>query len=71
MDVMFVSTGIFEVLTMSSKIKATILARGSSQEIETIAEEEGMTTMLDDGIEKVIKGVTTIEELLRVASSEY
>ena len=63
--------GIFEVLTMSSKIKATILARGSSQEIETIAEEEGMTTMLDDGIEKVIKGVTTIEELLRVASSEY
>ncbi|MFH1089114.1 MAG: GspE/PulE family protein [Candidatus Uhrbacteria bacterium] len=63
--------GVFEVLTLSSKIKAAILARASSQEIETLAEAEGMTTMLEDGIEKVLQGVTTIGELLRVASSEY
>ena len=31
---------------------------------------EGMTTMLDDGLEKVIKGATTIEEVLRVTKTE-
>ncbi|NQV88128.1 MAG: type II/IV secretion system protein [Parcubacteria group bacterium] len=63
--------GVFEILSMSSKIKAAILNRASSQEIETIAESEGMTPMFEDGIEKVLKGITTITELLRVASSEY
>ncbi|MFH2063189.1 MAG: GspE/PulE family protein [bacterium] len=63
--------GVFEVLVMSPKVKAAILARASSQEIEDLARAEGMTTMMEDGIEKVIQGVTTIKELLRVAGSEY
>lgn len=63
--------GVFEVLSISESVKSAILSHASSQEIERIAEEEGMTTMFKDGIEKVMKGATTLEELLRVASSEY
>ena len=33
--------------------------------------EQGMTTMLDDGLEKVLKGETTIEEVLRVTKVQY
>ena len=61
------SVGVFEVLPVSEKISRLILDRASSSEIEKEAFVEGMITMKQDGYMKVIEGVTTLEEVLRVA----
>jgi len=59
--------GIFEVMTISEKIRTMIISHEAAQTIEKIArEEDGMTTMLQDGFFKVLEGVSTIEEILRV-----
>jgi len=60
--------GIFEVLTMDDDIKKLIFKRASSDQIEEKAKENGMKTMLEDGIDKVFKGITTIEEILKVTN---
>ncbi len=62
--------GVFEVLSVSPAIKALISAKKDSNVILEQAIEEGMTTMLDDGIIKVKKGLTSIEEVLRVTKVE-
>ena len=59
--------GIFEVLIVSEKITRMILIRETSQEIANQSIAEGMITMKQDGFLKVIEGITTIEEVLRVA----
>jgi len=58
--------GVFEVLEISEEIKKLILGRASSEEIVKLAKSQGMTTMLEDGIDKVVNGATTLEEVLRV-----
>ncbi|EKD64581.1 MAG: Type II secretion system protein E [uncultured bacterium] len=62
--------GIFEVLEVSKEIKKLILERSDSDVITAKAVEEGMSTMLDDGLEKVKKSLTTLEEVLRVTKVE-
>ncbi len=59
--------GIFEVLPVSDKISQLILARDDALAVEKVAVEEGMITMKQDGYLKAVEGVTTIEEVLRVA----
>lgn len=59
--------GVFEVLSVSEKISRLILERASASEIEKQAKEEGMVTMKQDGYLKVLEGITTVEEVLRVA----
>jgi general secretion pathway protein E len=59
--------GIFEVLVVSSNMARLILERATLQEIEKAAISEGMITMKQDGYLKVLEGVTTMEEVLRVA----
>ncbi len=59
--------GIFEVLPISTQIAKLILEHPDSAAIEKQAVMEGMITMKQDGYLKVIQGVTTIEEVLRVA----
>lgn len=60
--------GIHEVLKMTPTIQAMVVAQKSSDEINEQAMKEGMMTMMEDGIYKAAKGVTTIEEVLRVVS---
>lgn len=60
--------GIHEVLKMSPTIKELAMKRVSDSVIEKQAREEGMVTMLEDGIFKCVQGMTTIEEVLRVVS---
>jgi type IV pilus assembly protein PilB len=62
--------GIFELLVISDRIRGLILQRSSTAEIKQCAMEEGMKTMPDDGLRKVLDGVTTIEECLRVVYIE-
>lgn len=59
--------GIFEVLPVSEKVAHLVLERPDSETIEKQAVTEGMITMKQDGYLKVLQGMTTIEEVLRVA----
>lgn len=59
--------GIFEVIPLTEKIGRLTMERASASEIEKEAVEEGMITMKQDGYLKVLEGITTIEEVLRVA----
>ena len=58
--------GIFEVMPLSDKIKKLILNRASIADLAAEARAEGMIAMKQDGLIKVLKGVTTIEEVMRV-----
>lgn len=60
-------TAIFEIIRITPSIKELILKRPSTQEVWHLAHKEGSRSMFDDGIEKVKEGVTTVQELLRVA----
>lgn len=60
-------TAIFEIIFVSPEMRDLILKRPSTQEIWKLAHKQGSRPLFEDGIEKVKAGVTTIEELLRVA----
>lgn len=62
--------GVFEVLEISKEIRKLITQKSDSDIIVKKAVEEGMTTMLDDGLDKASRGLTTIEEALRVTKIE-
>ncbi|OGG34946.1 hypothetical protein A2363_01855 [Candidatus Gottesmanbacteria bacterium RIFOXYB1_FULL_47_11] len=62
--------GVFEVLEITKDIRKLISERGDSDVINQKAREEGMTTMLDDGLDKVQRGMTTIDEVVRVTKVE-
>ncbi len=59
--------GIFEILPVTEAIRRLILARASAPEIKARARQDGMRTLREDGMLKVEAGVTTIEEVMRVA----
>ena len=59
-------TVINEVLVANDEIRSAILLKASAAEIKQIAIKNGMTAMLLDGIKKAEKGITTIQEILRV-----
>ncbi len=59
--------GVFEVLPVSEKVSRLILERSPASAIDKVARDEGMITMKQDGFMKVVEGVTTIDEVLRVA----
>lgn len=59
--------GIYEVLVISPKISQLILQHPDSNLIEKQALEEGMISMKQDGYLKVLQGITSLEEVLRVA----
>lgn len=62
--------GIFEVLKVSEKIAKMIIDHTSASDIKNQAVAEGMLTMKQDGYLKVLDGITTIEEILRVAEDQ-
>ncbi len=62
--------GLFEVLSMTDQLSDIILKEPSEREIIKESERQGMITMKQDGILKVLNGVTTIEEVLRVAEEK-
>jgi general secretion pathway protein E len=59
-------TGIFELLPVAGRIPEQILARADAGAIRACAVEQGMSLLREDGWEKVRRGVTTIEEVIRV-----
>ena len=62
--------GVFEVLSMTPSLASTILKDPSEGAIKKEAELQGMVTMKQDGVVKILKGVTTAEEVLRVTEEK-
>jgi general secretion pathway protein E len=59
---------ILEFLTMTDSLRGLIMSHATAREIHELAVREGMLTMYDDGLQKAVAGLTTIEEVLRVTS---
>ena len=57
--------GIFEVLEVNDEIRKLTIQKSSSDEIKKAAVKNGMVTMLEDGLNKIAAGLTTVEEVLR------
>jgi type II secretory ATPase GspE/PulE/Tfp pilus assembly ATPase PilB-like protein len=62
--------GIAEVFLLSSAIRDLILSKAQEHIIKQKARAEGMRTLREDGLSQVLKGVTTIEEILRVTAPD-
>jgi len=58
--------GLYEVMLVSDEIKRLTVKRATTEEIKNVAIKEGMRTLKEDGLEKVLRGQTSIEEIMRV-----
>jgi type IV pilus assembly protein PilB len=58
--------GLYEVMGMSEEIERMTVERASSDAIRAVAIEQGMRTLRDDGLDKALRGLTSIEEIARV-----
>ena len=61
--------GLYEVMTVTERIRSLVLEHGSVDDIAAAAEADGMTRLRDDGITKVRAGLTSIAEIERMTSS--
>jgi general secretion pathway protein E len=53
---------------MSEEIRRLVMSHAQAREIETLALQEGMVSMMDDGLQKSLAGDTTVEEIMRVTT---
>jgi type IV pilus assembly protein PilB len=60
-------TSIYELIVLDEEIRSLIISKASSNIIKDAAIKKGMKTLKDSGLEKALQGITTIEEVLRVA----
>jgi type IV pilus assembly protein PilB len=60
--------GIYSVMTMGERLKEMTVAQAPEAEIDSVAREEGMLTLREDGFVKVRSGQTSLEEVLRVTA---
>jgi len=61
--------GIYEFMVLNESLQNMILKTHDSHQIKKEANRQGMTTLYDDGIQKVLNGTTTISEILRVTQT--
>jgi type IV pilus assembly protein PilB len=62
--------GVYEVLPLSPAIRDLVLERSSAGEIKRVAIEEGMLTLRRDALEKLKRGLTTVEEVLKESAAD-
>ena len=62
--------GIFEILELQEKIEPLILGRQATSKIKQEALSCGIRTLRDDGWDKVLQGLTTVEEVLRASEED-
>ena len=62
-------TGVYELLVMDNELRTEVQRRRGSEDLRTIAIAKGMRTLQDDGLRLVRAGVTSLDEVLRVARS--
>ena len=62
-------SGIYELMQINAEINDLIVKGASVQELRNACRANGMRTLQEDGIKKVVEGITTIEEVMRVVQS--
>ena len=60
--------GLYETIVVDDDIQKMVISHSTANEIMRLAKEKGTVTMRQDGILKVLSGITSIEEVNRVAS---
>lgn len=60
-------TGVYQLLVMTDELRDALLGGPNLTELRDIAHRQGMVTLRQDGWDKVRSGITTVEEVLRVA----
>ncbi|RMG60909.1 MAG: type II secretion system protein GspE [Deltaproteobacteria bacterium] len=63
-------TGIYEILVFSQRIKDLVASDASESSIRQMAIAEGMKTLAQSGLEKVLKGITSVNEVIRVIQTD-
>jgi general secretion pathway protein E len=58
--------GITEIMPMTDPLRSLVMKHATAAELRAEAVREGMLTMYEDGLRKAVRGVTTLEEVLRV-----
>ena len=62
--------GVYEVMTMTPRVRELVLERASAGEIKKVAISEGMLTLRRDALEKLKRGLTTVEEVLKETAAD-
>tara|TARA_B100001245_G_C22736861_1_gene357459 strand:- start:422 stop:784 length:363 start_codon:yes stop_codon:yes gene_type:complete len=62
--------GIFELIPMTRKVRALIYDNSNEDEIRSCALEEGMVTLRESGLRKILDASTTIQEVLRITMDD-
>jgi general secretion pathway protein E/type IV pilus assembly protein PilB len=62
--------GIYELLLITNQMREMIVNRKSASDLQVVARRDGLKLMRDDGWNKVLKGMTTIEEIIRVTKTD-
>jgi len=62
-------TGIFELMSIDAELAELIVKNASAMELREAARAKGMRTLQEDGLKKVLEGITTIDELIRVVQT--
>ena len=63
-------TGLYEVLTVTEEVRRLAIRNADSGQIKAAALAQGMRTLRDDGAHKVLCGITTLDEVVRVTAEE-
>ncbi len=63
-------TGVYELLSISEEVRRLAIRNADAGQIKAAAVEGGMRTLRDDGAHKVLQGITSIEEVMRVTAEE-
>jgi type IV pilus assembly protein PilB len=61
--------GLYEAMTLSKEIRELVIERSSADRIRTVAMEQGMRTLQEDGMDKFRMGLTSIQEVARITGS--
>ena len=64
-------TGIFEVMEITEKIREEVHEKSSPVDIKKVAQSQGMNTLRENAIRKLLQGITTVDEVLRVTGLSY
>jgi type IV pilus assembly protein PilB len=62
--------GVYEVMPISPAIRELVLERASASEIKKVAIQQGMLTLRRDALEKLKRGMTTVEEVLKETAAD-
>jgi type IV pilus assembly protein PilB len=62
--------GIFELMVMTSQVREMTFKGDSTLNVRKMARKQGMRTLFEDGIIKVLRGMTTLDEVLRITQRD-